>query len=297
MDWQAIKVVPKANSSGFITWTETHRIKQEWFEEKIKNFDFWLVSGGFGEVRLKDGRVFEMKRGSLYHLYPDLVEEAWQQPDRERVSMFWFHHELWKSGKKMTVAELGDMPIYHQTADIGFYEMMAHKLLALLNFSLTFTLEEFEKRRAEAAILLQGLLMDFEHHAGLDGAYSREILPAQHLMVRRLALKVAESPERFRSAEDLARAAGYHKVHLARLFREALNETPTEVIINARVRKAKKLLSLARVPLSMAEIAEMCGYQNVFYFSNQFKQRTGYSPSEFKQVNEASGNIPCNWGR
>ncbi len=295
MDWKAIRVVPKADFCGFMTWTKMHRAKPEWFQRQIRSFDLWVVAGGYGEVRLKDGRVFEMKRGSLFYLYPDLVEEAWQQPGRERVSMFWFHHELFRNDVELTPCDLGDLPFCHETVDIAFYETVAQKVLALMNFNLAFTLDEFQQRRAEAGILLQGLLMDFEHHARLVGEADRQLIPARHLMVRRLALKVSQNPELFRHPGDLAKKAGYNKDYLARLFREVLDESPREVILNARIQKAKRLLSLTRLPLNMSDVAEMCGYQNVFYFSNQFKQRTGYSPSEFRKRSNISGNVPGNW--
>ncbi|HWL54457.1 MAG TPA: helix-turn-helix transcriptional regulator [Chthoniobacteraceae bacterium] len=294
MDWKLITVVPE-NRFGFVAWTDTHMVEPEWFERTITSFDLWIVSDGYGKVRMRDGRIFEMKRGSIFHLHPGLVQGAWQQRGREKVSMFWFHHELWKGETRLTREEIREMPIWYETLNPAFYETVARKLLALLNFRLSFTPRETEQRRAEASILLQSLLMDLEHHAALDGDQERLSTSPYRLMVHRLVSRVYQSPELFHRPADLAREAGYSKNHLARVFRQVLGKSPTEVILDARIQKAKDLLSLAHLSLSMGKIAELCGYQNVFYFSNQFRQRTGLSPSGFKRANKASGNIPSDW--
>ena len=45
--------------------------------------------------------------------------------------------------------------------------------------------------------------------------------------------------------------------------------------------KAKELLT--NTTLSVQSISEMCGYENVYYFSNTFKKTVGVSPLKFRQ--------------
>lgn len=63
-------------------------------------------------------------------------------------------------------------------------------------------------------------------------------------------------------------------------FKKAMGITPVEYIINLRIELAKNLLSTTDVKIY--DIAEQCGYKNVYYFSNAFKKITGMSPSTFR---------------
>ncbi len=56
--------------------------------------------------------------------------------------------------------------------------------------------------------------------------------------------------------------------------------SPVKYITQLRVEKAKELLITNRYKVS--EIAEMCGFENVYYFSNVFKKQVGVSPKTYK---------------
>ena len=52
-----------------------------------------------------------------------------------------------------------------------------------------------------------------------------------------------------------------------------------QFITGERMKIAKHLL--IGTTYTISEIAERCGFDNVYYFSNSFKQQTGMSPSEY----------------
>jgi len=51
-----------------------------------------------------------------------------------------------------------------------------------------------------------------------------------------------------------------------------------------RIQKAQNLL--LETSLNLQKIAEMCGYENDFYFSRIFKKKVGLSPSQFRKMNQ-----------
>ena len=65
-------------------------------------------------------------------------------------------------------------------------------------------------------------------------------------------------------------------------FKKELNTTPSDYLIAARMQHAKMLLLENNI--SVSEIAEQCGYANVYYFSNAFRNYTGKSPSDFRKA-------------
>lgn len=64
-------------------------------------------------------------------------------------------------------------------------------------------------------------------------------------------------------------------------FRIYYGKTPVQYITELRMNKAKELL--INTDFSVSQISEICGYDNVYYFSNTFKKLTGISPLKFRQ--------------
>lgn len=69
--------------------------------------------------------------------------------------------------------------------------------------------------------------------------------------------------------------------YLSHIFRNKTGCSLTNYIIEKRIQKAKELL--AQNEMSIRDIAIACGFQNISYFSRQFKKSTGMSPREFRK--------------
>ena len=52
--------------------------------------------------------------------------------------------------------------------------------------------------------------------------------------------------------------------------------SPRQYVTKMKIDYAKELLMINRYNIS--EIAELCGFENVYYFSNVFKKQVGISP-------------------
>lgn len=83
-----------------------------------------------------------------------------------------------------------------------------------------------------------------------------------------------------RNSDYLSEKVGMPYVSLSKLFSEYTGHTLEKYIILLKIEKAKELLSYNEYTLS--EIAYMMGYSSVQYLSNQFRQITGYTVSEYK---------------
>ena len=83
------------------------------------------------------------------------------------------------------------------------------------------------------------------------------------------------------SLADIARAAGISRQHLLKLCRMHERPTPMSQLYQARLQASTDLLRQSG--LSIGEIAEKCGFVNIFHFSRRFKQTFGQSPSSWRK--------------
>lgn len=83
------------------------------------------------------------------------------------------------------------------------------------------------------------------------------------------------------SIDGICRQVGTNPSTLNFKFRRELDISVGEFIISAKIRQAKKLL--LGTNYSVSEIANRCGYDNIYYFSLAFKNNTGYTPTEFRK--------------
>ena len=88
------------------------------------------------------------------------------------------------------------------------------------------------------------------------------------------------------SAEHLAELCGISYSYLKKLFLRKFGAPPKKYIINMRINYACDLLQSGLCTVS--QTAEMCGYRDIYFFSRQFKEYMGISPSEFVEKYQSS---------
>lgn len=79
---------------------------------------------------------------------------------------------------------------------------------------------------------------------------------------------------------QLSDMTGYSESRFCVLYNSFFGTTPIDDLLNARIEKAKSMLSYSS--MSVTEIAEKCGFSSVHYFSRKFKEFTGDSPTKYK---------------
>lgn len=85
--------------------------------------------------------------------------------------------------------------------------------------------------------------------------------------------------------EKIAEHCGISKRTLTRRFEQQVGESPHKYLIRVRMKQAKALLH--DINLSLQEIAELIGFKDSHYFSNQFKQYFDISPKRYRQIVKA----------
>lgn len=81
--------------------------------------------------------------------------------------------------------------------------------------------------------------------------------------------------------KDAAAAVHLNPSYLSQLFKQRMNQTFVDYVVQLRMDEAEKLL--AHTSLRISEISERLGYADLSYFSNTFKRLKGRSPSEYRK--------------
>lgn len=87
----------------------------------------------------------------------------------------------------------------------------------------------------------------------------------------------------FKEGDCMERAIAQSGVGARRfrtLFQNSFGVTPNRYVVFRRTEHAKALFSTHC--LSVTDVAELCGFSDVYYFSKVFKSETGLSPSEWR---------------
>ena len=127
-----------------------------------------------------------------------------------------------------------------------------------------------------ASALAYDFLMSMMDYVRPMGQGKREF-PEFISRVHNYCLKNIDKPV---SVNDMAKCAGYSRYHFTRLFKEHTGTGPQYFMNELRIRMAVQLLQTER--LSVKEIAQRCGFEDVSYFCKIFRKFQKVSPNEFR---------------
>ncbi|MEX0775463.1 MAG: AraC family transcriptional regulator [Phycisphaeraceae bacterium] len=113
---------------------------------------------------------------------------------------------------------------------------------------------------------------------GDEAAAARTLTAAQCRAVERYG---QEHLPHWPKVAQLAQAARLSPDYFSRLFRQTYGHSARDYVVRQRIGLAR--LYLAQSTHTIAEIAQLLGYRDVFYFSRQFKQVTGATATGYRR--------------
>ena len=155
--------------------------------------------------------------------------------------------------------EVISLPIQNSDTYIKDFEKM--KALSL-----------FEENRAKMMSVFYNIL----HRLSTESSVHNAILPA----IRYIESNY-QNPKL--SNSELAEQCNISEVYFRKIFTETYKTTPKQFIVEIRINKAKQLLSDGF--LNIGAVAEECGFSNQYHFCRLFKEKTGFTPTEYLKRN------------
>lgn len=140
-------------------------------------------------------------------------------------------------------------------------------------------------------LILAALTADRKEASYGRAGQSPEIRLQVEKAVRWLTLQYAQPV----SIEGMARALGYHRTHLSKMFKRHTGMAPMEYLAQIRMERAKLLLA---EPLTVEQVAASVGYPDALYFSRLFKKHFGMAPTEYRRLRKGrfTGSGPVSNG-
>ncbi len=116
----------------------------------------------------------------------------------------------------------------------------------------------------------------------LDFAKKDTAIGGKHLL-QKILLYVDENVSQPCSIRDLGNRLDYSPSYLSRFFYTNIGMPYSDYVRNIKISHACYLLRNTKE--SVIDIATQCGYFSISSFNRNFKQMTGYSPTEYREKN------------
>lgn len=244
-------------------------INWSWVRSNLDDFDVWYVLSGEGEIHINQVR-YEASQGTCCILRPGDYIEAYQNPDN-RLILIYFHFRLYDLRVEDVVTDDSTLPPRHNIVPERYWiEQFLHCLL-----------EYADKDDAYSEEMIHHLLkMIMTQLFYWKNKNNRTQSRHRHLMgtvVKHIERHIARPI----SHEELAHLVSLSPRYVSRLFKEYSGYSLKEYITKTRLERARKLLT--ETDKNVTQVAEALGYKDIYWFSNQFKQLYGTSPSNYKR--------------
>lgn len=277
--WRRLNFVFK--HCGLSNWRPDVVISPAQVRQVAVDFTIWFFFQGTGELLGPDGKVYPLRSGVCLCIFPGMEFEA-RQTGPDLLGDLYFHFDVYRNGNRLSPEQWPPCPFYFEVSDVSFYERSTRRILELFNRQYLPGFKETDNGLLEAECLLKSLLLGLirnkiekadSHAAGVDH-HHRQVVSAT-------LSALYESPTRFHSVEDLARSCGYSVSWFRTLCLKLTGEKPINLLVKARIEHAKNYL--AHTGHTIGEIAEMLGYDNIYYFSRQFREVVGITASNYRK--------------
>ncbi|BBH24985.1 AraC family transcriptional regulator [Paenibacillus baekrokdamisoli] len=233
-------------------------------EKPMANYDLFYVWSGEGELLL-NGEPFPLGKGSCFLFRPGDFTSATHNPQKPLV-LTYIHFAITEPVDKVPQS----YRVLNETVD---FEHLLSRYVRLFLVK-TFAAEE------EAQLILKQLMI-YLLREDLEGPVeerkaSNQLTEAIH----EIANFIRQNPGVPHRVEDLAQRAHLSPRYFSIKFKEIIGTSVQTYMIRMRIDRAQHLLMHAG--MNVTEVADALGYRDIFFFSRQFKQYTGKSPSEIR---------------
>jgi len=268
MHYESVKIKRFAHVYCHHDWSWEPTEKSAWTDDDGSavrfNFDLWTILQGTGKLKAPEG-TYDLKGGDCFILRGDQRYFATHDPD-DPLSMIAVHYDY--------IDKKGDVFVPKHTHLYRHIEYMDFFTHMLNHIEMAWTKNDLKT----AELWLQTCLIEINRQDQEMILPSNKKTQFQH--IQRICREISRYPAKNWQINNLASHLNCTPRHFGRLFKQITGISTQNYIMNARIEAAKGLLHSSNY--TIGRIAERVGYSDIYYFSRQFKQKTGISPSQYR---------------
>lgn len=237
--------------------------------QRYPDWTFVYIKRGTLRCRLR-GVDHRAVAGDAFLIPPQTAAEIIKDDTNLTTCLWW--HAKYTIGGSADVLRLFQLPPLLHVTDRARLESAFSRYVSSAERPGTVTdaiMEEARSYELMAVVLDEALR---QTHARLN---SRALAPFSRIM-----LEIVEHCESDISLADLSERYNMHPTYISNQFTRAFGTSPIKLHLDARLSKAKQLL--LDDTLTIGEVGELVGYEDLTQFSRFFRRRTGVSPREYR---------------
>ncbi|QIK86217.1 AraC family transcriptional regulator [Erysipelothrix sp. HDW6B] len=230
-------------------------------------YSFEYVVSGSGTLRI-DGIEYSVQQGDVFILPKHHDHEYWSNPKKPL-------HKLWINVSGSLCDHL--LQTYHIHNNYVFRNLDVFDCLSeFLVICETYTLTPQQRSQQTSLQFHKLMLLIHDHSIQND--------------VLHLSEPVYKAKQRFDdsvfttiSISEVAAHVNMSSSQLTRIFKQQLHQTPYNYLLDKKLEMARLLLSESF--LTVQQISDRLAFSDPQYFSNIFKRKSGYTPTQWRNTN------------
>lgn len=247
----------------------------------------YLVKEGYARLHLPGNRIQDLRPNHLYMIPPFTMHSC------ECTNHFTLYYIHIYDNQKSDYSILEDLmyPVEIKAKNID--ELLVERLFTInpdsaLNHNdpkkydnttnLIKTINNQINRATHDLLETNGILFQLLSHFMV---YSKDKYDIVDNRILRVVKYIRNNIHKDISIEELKDMCCLSKDHFIRLFKNELQETPTQYIIQRKIERAQ--LMLITSDLLIKDIAYELSFENISYFNRLFKKATGLTPSDYRK--------------
>lgn len=244
----------------------------------LRDGELWLVRKGLGWMRTRD-REIPLYPGFCAVMRPGGIYDAGHDGENP-LGITFVHFDVMGGLPKRapTAAPYSIWEEFYHIEDLDYFDLTTRRIIQLA-----------EVEPTVSGMLLAAVLEDLRNRPSLE-----ETSPSRYQIHQRritaMMSKIHSDAGPLPGVADMAKLMGMSPAHFSRVFHQVSGQSAKDFLLGCRMSRARHLL--AETDLSVSQVADQLEYADVYFFSRQFKQKTGISPSVYRDGLAASTALP-----
>ena len=235
----------------------------QWKATVAGHYNLWVVLSGEGYLNC-DESTYRLRPGMFFVFSPGqrIFAAHYSGP---RITRFAAHFRPTLSGREVA----SGLPFPILAREMKSMGRLQRSIEAIMR-------QAFSGPEQEEALSEQfyRLLLRFCDDRG------EKARPALHPAIARAVRRMQRDAATVRTIDELARELGISRSHFDREFSRQVGVAPKRFLLSCRMAAARRLLE--STDLRVGEVAGQLGYNDIYFFSRQFKSFFGLSPMRYR---------------